>query len=278
MKPTNAAGYTPDMLELMRSTCLYLATVLGDLMNDIAIVGGLVPSLILPDIPPGDPYGPHVGTSDVDLALSLALLDEERYKAVSERLRRAGFEPDENDEGNKTRHRWRIKHHTGTATVEFLIEPSQGTQPGRVQNLEKDIAAIAMRGMHLAFEDYKLVPLAGKNLKGDTVERTVKVCGPGAFVILKALAIQNRSEDKDPYDLFMVLRHFEEGPGSVAQRLTSLRTDPDVVYALGVLASNFDKDTDAGPAGVARFLDLADNADLKQDVLGTVQEFLRALK
>jgi hypothetical protein len=168
------------MLDLMRSTCLEIATVLGSLMDDIAIVGGLVPSLILPTPPPDDPYGAHVGTSDVDVALSLALLDDERYKAIAQQLSAAGFAPDTNDNHKKTRQRWRVQHGNRTATVDFLIEPSRGTKDGKIQNLEKDIAAIAMRGMHLAFEDTITVSLTGLNLHQESVTRPIKVCGPGA--------------------------------------------------------------------------------------------------
>jgi hypothetical protein len=39
--------YPPGQLERVRSTCLYVATKLGDLLTDIVVVGGLVPSLII---------------------------------------------------------------------------------------------------------------------------------------------------------------------------------------------------------------------------------------
>ncbi|MEO6599736.1 MAG: hypothetical protein ABIQ16_07680 [Polyangiaceae bacterium] len=45
----------------MRSTCLTLATKLGNLMNDLVIVGGLVPSLI---VDPTEDVPAHVGTLD----------------------------------------------------------------------------------------------------------------------------------------------------------------------------------------------------------------------
>ena len=35
-KPTTAAGYRPEFLERVRATCLYVATKLGDLMDDTA--------------------------------------------------------------------------------------------------------------------------------------------------------------------------------------------------------------------------------------------------
>ena len=43
-KPTTAAGYAPNQVARVKSTCLYLATKLGDLMDERVVVGGLVPS------------------------------------------------------------------------------------------------------------------------------------------------------------------------------------------------------------------------------------------
>lgn len=37
-KPTTASGYTPEHLDLVRGTCLYVATKLGDLMDELVIV------------------------------------------------------------------------------------------------------------------------------------------------------------------------------------------------------------------------------------------------
>ncbi len=41
-KPTTAAGYRGEHVELVRATCLYVATKLGDLSDDVVIIGGLV--------------------------------------------------------------------------------------------------------------------------------------------------------------------------------------------------------------------------------------------
>ena len=60
-KPTTAAGYSNVHLELVRATCLYVATRLGDIMDELAVIGGLVPSLLIPEseLPPQSQ--PHVG-------------------------------------------------------------------------------------------------------------------------------------------------------------------------------------------------------------------------
>ena len=56
---------------------------------------------------------------DLDVGLTLTLLDEGRYKTLTERLRRAGFAQDVNDKGNPTRQRWKIEQ-AGRMTVDFL--------------------------------------------------------------------------------------------------------------------------------------------------------------
>ena len=61
-KPRLAEDYTPEMTETAKETLLYIATTLGDLQDQIVLVGGLVPSLIIPD----KLHTPaHVGTTDV---------------------------------------------------------------------------------------------------------------------------------------------------------------------------------------------------------------------
>ena len=46
-KPTTAAGYKSEQVELVRATCLYVATKLGDLMDELVVIGGLAPSLLI---------------------------------------------------------------------------------------------------------------------------------------------------------------------------------------------------------------------------------------
>ena len=103
-KPTTAAGYPPALAEEARGLCLYVATILGDLWDDVVVIGGLVPYLIV-DQQRAD-IRRHVGTRDLDLGLSIAVLDEERYKEISQRLRERGFHPGANAAANPTHHTW----------------------------------------------------------------------------------------------------------------------------------------------------------------------------
>lgn len=126
-KADTAAGYTSAQLELARSAVLTLGTYLGPLLDDLVVVGGLVPTFIV-----DQPSFPHVGTADVDIGLSFAILDEGRYTELTEHLKTAGFAPDLTSHGKPALHRW--KHTTGV-TVDFLIAP----QPNAVSRARRQV-------------------------------------------------------------------------------------------------------------------------------------------
>jgi hypothetical protein len=72
-KPQHASEYNSEQLELVRAVCLYIATKFGDLMeNEVVVIGGLVPSLLIDtrDLP--EETSVHVGTMDLDVGLKLA--------------------------------------------------------------------------------------------------------------------------------------------------------------------------------------------------------------
>ena len=275
-KPTTAAGYRPDQVELVRATCLYVATKLGDLMDELVVVGGLVPSLLVDQraLPPG--VDAHVGTMDLDVGLTIGLLDQGRYRTLTERLRRAGFSPDENELGRPTRQRWKIEG-AGKATVDFLIAPSRkGDRGGMLRDIEKDFAAIIAPGLRLAFQDRSRITLAGRTIRGEQATREVWVCGAGAYVVLKALAFASRGENKDAYDLCYVLRNCGSGPPDVAARLRPLLADPDAVDALDVLRRDFLEHDGVGPRRAAEFLTGTLDDAIQADVVGFVKALLGA--
>ena len=273
-KPSFADGYRSEQVDLVRATCLYVATKLGDLMDDLVVVGGLAPSLLI------DPSGlvrgtdPHVGTLDLDVGLAVALLDQGRYRTITERLRRAGFSQDVNAEGNPTRQRWTIEG-IGRVTVDFLIPPTQpGDVGGALRNIEADFAAVIAPGLHLAFRDRRRVPLSGQTIMGEDAARDVWVCGPGAYVVLKALAFGSRGENKDAYDLFYVVRNFGSGIEDVAACLRPLLEDSAGVDAVAILRRDFLDHNGLGPRRVAEFLTRGPDDAIQADVVGFVRQLL----
>jgi predicted nucleotidyltransferase len=243
-------------------------------MPEMVVVGGLVPALLVDQANLPADVTPYVGTMDLDLGLAFALVCEDRYQEVAERLLNAGFAPDRNEEGNPTRQRWRIGD--PPVTVDFLIEPEKNAeaQAGRLFSLRKDWAAIIAPGLHLAFRNNRTVTLNGKTILGETATRKVRVCGAGAFVVLKALAFRIRGENKDAYDLFYLLRSYGAGVGDVAAELRPLLDDATARRAMEYLGADFRNLESIGPRRTAIFLYGRPNAETEADAVGFVQRLL----
>ena len=82
--------YSEDQIAAAKSVLLELVRLLAEYRDDIVVVGGWVPELILPAHP-----NRHVGTIDVDLALNHASLQEAGYETIRRLLLRRGYEPHE---------------------------------------------------------------------------------------------------------------------------------------------------------------------------------------
>lgn len=276
-KPTTAAGYSPEWLEHARAACLYVATILGDsLMEDLVVVGGLVPSMLIVQDPLPDGIPLHPGTMDLDLGLHLAVLDGARYSEIAKRLRQAGFKVQENALGNQVLQTWAVQGSRGQhVTVDFLISPSsEEDRAGRIKHLESDFGAVVTPGLELAFRDREVILMDGVTIMGEKAARDIPVCGPGAFVVLKALAFRARGEPKDAYDLYYTVRNFGGGVIEVAARVNSLRPDPEVELALDILREDFTAPETIGPMRAARFIGDETDDVARQDVVGFVRELL----
>jgi len=276
-KPSYASEYRPDQVILVHQTCLYVATKLGDLLDELVVVGGLVPSLLIPKKSLSPDVDLHIGTMDLDLGLTLGLLDGKRYENFTERLRRAGFGPDTNEEGNPTFQRWKMELSGDTkVTIDFVIPPSLVDDVGgKLRNIEKDFAAVITPGLQLAFRDRQKITIQGKTILGGKASREIWVCGPGAFVVLKALAFGIRAENKDSYDLYYMIRNYGNGVEDVYKCLVPLLDDQDSQKGLEILKRDFSDLDKVGPLAVAKFLYRDRNDDLQAEVVGFVDELLR---
>jgi hypothetical protein len=146
-----------------------------------------------------------------------------------------------------------------------------------VRNLEPDFAAVIVPGLHLAFSDFDYVELSGTTIMGEKADRRVRVCGPGAFVVLKALAFDKRGENKDAYDLYYMIRNYGTGFREVASRFLSLGSDSACDDALQILRRDFLDPDSLGPRRVAAFLRGDADEEVQVEVAGFVQGLLNAI-
>jgi len=160
--------------------------------------------------------------------------------------------------------------------VDFLIQPSLNTDVGgKLRHIQEDFAAVITPGLHLAYKDHKKVSIEGRLFSGGRARRSLRVCGPGAFVVLKALAFGTRGENKDSYDLYYLLRNYGDGVEDVYKCIVKLLDDPDALKALDLLKRDFSEIDSVGTVAAAQFLYRGRNDDLQADFVGFIHELLK---
>jgi len=262
-----------------------LLTLLGDLgpwRERIYLAGGLAPRYLIAQLPDG--ARPHVGTTDIDLVIGLALGDEtpETYRTLQNNLERTHFEQ------RGPSFRWARNVDGVTVLVEFLCETDE-VEPGRIfrpkgESTGSKLGAFNVRGAQLVRDDFIEREIAGERLDGGGHSRvTVRVANVLPYTVLKILAFQDRHENKDAYDLVFTLLNYEGGPQSAghAAAASPLARHRQVIDCLGLLEERFTDAQQDGPNAYASFLALTDSeeakARLRQEAVATVRAFLRGL-
>ena len=106
----------------------------------LAIVGGAVPGLLVGKIPTG--MEAHVGTADLDLHLSLHLLDGETadyYDAIIDGLTGMGLGPDKRDDGREVKWRRRSERAVPRAGLRRQGVEETSSRLGFTPGLEKTL-------------------------------------------------------------------------------------------------------------------------------------------
>ncbi len=303
LNPTRA-DYTPDALIVCKRVLGTLVKRVGQYGPQIVVIGGLVPTLLLPQGEPKEFTGePHSGTNDVDLVLDLRIPtigDEAFYTRLEQVLTEGEFRRLARGDGHsESVWQWVKRVDDITIGVEFLGE--QTTQQEKSGNARPivsriaadeptqpwdEIGALRIRGAHLAYDD--CVP---RDLHVDLLDNggkaivNVFVANLLPFIALKAFAIRNREKDKDAADLVWILNNWDGGAAgaAIAAWQSCVRNDDDVADALTLLRTDFSAHDREGCCRYARFR-LGKAEDPKSDnwirecryAHGTVNEFFEA--
>jgi hypothetical protein len=244
--------YSADQVEAARSVLLELVHLLGEYRDDIVVVGGWVPQLILP---PGHP--PHVGSIDVDLALNHRNLRDAGYATIQALLNRRGYEQDPRQPF--------IYHRTvivnGNAIkveVDFLAGEYEGTgAKHRTQPVHEGRARKA-RGCDLAFDLYVETEIEGELPEGGRDQARVRVSSVVAFLVMKGMALHDRLKEKDAWDIYFTLFNHPGGLNALAQEIRQHLDHGLVREGLKKIADKFASPDHMGPKFVADFEDIQD--------------------
>lgn len=267
--------YSADQVEAARSVLLELVHLLGEYRDDIVVVGGWVPQLILP---PG--RTPHVGSIDVDLALNHRNLREAGYATIQTLLARRGYEQDPRQPF--IYHRTVVVHgDVIKVEVDFLAGEYEGTgAKHRTQPVHEGRARKA-RGCDLAFDLYVETNIEGQLPEGGRDQARIRVSSVVAFLVMKGMALHDRLKEKDAWDIYFTLINYPGGLDALAEEIRLHLNHGLVQEGLRKIAEKFASPEDVGPKFVVDFEDIQDRderAIRMRDAYERVGYLLRTLE
>jgi hypothetical protein len=191
-----------DYDELATKRCeRALVTLLGGMgpwSQRVYLAGGLAPRYIIGTLPEG--ARPHVGTTDVDLVIGLALEGQSpvAYRTLENNLKKVGFAAENS-------FRWHKDVDGVNVTVEFLCDTDQ-VERGKIFKPKggtgSGLGAFNVQGAQLVTRDYMEREIEADRLDdGGRSMVVVRVAHILSYTVLKILAFQDRHENKDSYDL-----------------------------------------------------------------------------
>lgn len=281
LKPRTADGYDQDVTSACERTLLTLLSAFGNLKETLRLVGGLVPRYLTPATPPDVPM--HAGTSDVDIVLNLEVLAAgNEYASLAEQLNARGFTRWV-EEGRAASWRWRRRVSEHIEVVVELLRDAGDEAPGRSINVDGErVSALTIKHARIVHDWYQEMEISAELLDGDGVSvDVVRFADVPAFVILKALALDQRQERKDAADLIHVVRYsgsIKEVAALFVERIRSEQHPEAVRDGLAALARRFGDDQHSegfekvGAVAYARFY-----GDEEEDELVGRQRFAAGL-
>lgn len=270
-----------EMNDLCRTVARTLAAEIGPWGERCTLFGGLIPGLLVPEPPP--PLAAHIGTRDVDLALRIAALGDERemYRTLKQNLARLGLR-----QSSHTSFEWHRTVEGVGVVVELFVPVDDPDQGGKVQRkpIEQSgsgLTALGIYGLEHIDRDTEIVPDEGPLLDNLGLKRVdLRVCGPAMLLALKAWALTERLKTKDGYDVVWILKAM--GPELIAARFRDARLHQTEfgTQALARLEACFSSPDHTGPMGwiTESVFDLDEAAREKRDAVGLVREFIKVVR
>lgn len=208
IKPRTVDGYRPDVTLACERALVTLMGAFATLGPTVRLVGGLAPRYITPAMPPFVPA--HSGTSDVDIVFNLQVITEGRpegYAKLATQLEAKGFRRYVDEDKKKHSWRWTIDVGGIPIMVEFLREAGD-REPGSVITIAGEkLSALAIKHSEITHDWFVTHRVEAEVVSGGLTVEHVAVADVVAFVILKAVSLQQRKEPKDAADLVHVLTY-----------------------------------------------------------------------
>lgn len=229
-----------DPISASRAVLIEVVNVLGAFRDRLVIVGGWVPELLYPN------QG-HMGSLDVDLAVSLGPPVASAYESILKHMTDAGY-----------------THQTGP--TRFVKVVSGASEPvkvdlisGQYQTGEKsasiqidELSISSLRGIDLALEACTEIEISGMMPDGTQNVVRARIVRPEAYILIKAFALEERVKHKDAYDVSFILKKYQPSLESLAEQIRPLLNNGLAFDGYQILRAKFASVESVGPVWAAR--------------------------
>lgn len=261
--------YTAEGVEAARSVLIELVHILGEYKDDIVLIGGWIPEVLLPH-----QSGPHVGSMDVDLALNHLKPQEAGYKMIQDLLKSRGYQ--QGDQPYIFFRNLRVGDQEVKVQVDLLAGEYEGTSKGHRHQKVQGVQARKARGCDLAFEMSQEIRIEGTLPGGAHDSVFVRVASIVPFLVMKGMAMKTRMKEKDAYDIYYCLLNYPGGIDALAAEFRPHLHHGLVKEGLQKIAGQFSSEKAFGPKSVADFEEV-DDPDEQERIQRDAYERVNAL-
>jgi len=251
------SDYTPPETQACLSVLAEIMMILGEFRENIVIVGGNVPPLLIQSA-----EVKHPGTMDIDLALDNRHISNDTYQTIVKTLQARGYYQKEGEQPFIFCRD--VTTETGkkiTVKIDLLAGEYGGTGSHHRHQKIQDAQARKARGCDLVFNNPVKVKVKSRLPNGAMQEVTVKIPSIGPFLVTKGMALWGRIKEKDAFDIYYCCRYYSGGITALVRDIKPLVDNKLAEEGLGKILARFRAMDAIGPVGVADFLELEDREE-----------------
>ena len=246
-----------------------LVNLFNEYRDDIRIVGGWVPDLMFP----GEG---HVGSVDVDVLINHIKVKDSGYLTMAKILLSNGYREHPEKYFSFVKQVY-VDGILYDVDVDILAGMYGGTQEKKRSQHVQGVKALKATGGNFAFEfDPQTVRIEAERTDGAIDVARVNVIAVVPYFVMKAAAM-GRGKAKDAYDLYFLLKHYQDGVDGIAKLFMDYKDSKIILEMKEKLAEKFASPNHAGPVDVASFLDLEDEEEIafiKRDAFEQMQALI----
>ena len=251
------AQYPQKQVDISLALLFEILDALKGYGEDVVLVGGWAPYFLLKKFS-GSGEQEHVGSLDADLALNFRHIPEDAYETILETIQRIGYSQRINAAGKPIPASFQktvtVDGIPYAMQLDFLAGEYGGTAKSHRHQHVQEILAHKARGADLVFDQHYTENVEGTLLNGARITVRMNFANEIAIFAMKGICMGQRSKPKDFYDLYMLAKHFKDGPADLAEQLTPHAKNPLLQEAIANVKRYFRIPEDFGPTSVADFL------------------------